>query len=276
MIKCGKLEGKDQCILYSKDGSKVLGRFPYSKHGSEKGAKAAAHKREGQIQAFKKKHQGLLDAVEAFGAPVVLKYLLDKAVDCEACQEVVKSYVEKAQGATEEPEEVEKAKKKKDLPYGGSLSKMWAEKFGGSVEKCIKMVGDKVSDPGAYCAKLKDKALKTTKWRGKEKKSFDEVAEEALLMLQKDEKANTDIDLAELEAWLKEAEVAEPAAEEPPPEPAPEPEPEPEPVLEPEPPPDVEAEPEGPPNFVDFLRREYTERRAGILAALGQGEEEVE
>jgi hypothetical protein len=96
MIKCGKLKGKDdevadQCILFTRDGSKALGYFPYSKYGGQKGAKAAAHKREGQIQAFKKKHQGLLDAVDTFGAPVVLKYLLD--ADCPDCEAVVKAYV---------------------------------------------------------------------------------------------------------------------------------------------------------------------------------------
>ena len=169
MIKCGeKLEGKPQCILYSKDGSKVLGRFPFSKHGGEKGAKAAAHKREGQIQAFKKK--ALAVAADKLGAVEVMKFLADQV----GCGKVA--------------EAIEKAKKEK-LPFGGSFSRMWKEKFGGSVKKCIEMVKGEVDDPGAYCANLKDKALKTTKWRGKgkHKKSFAEEAEEALSMLHKEQ-----------------------------------------------------------------------------------------
>jgi hypothetical protein len=269
MIKCGdELEGKPQCILYSKDGSKALGRFPYSEHGGEKGAKAAAHKREGQIQFFKQQHRGLLEAIEAFGAPTVLKYLLE--TDCPDCQQVVKAHVaewlEKAEAET--GEEVEKKKK---LPYGGSLSQMWSKKFGGSVEKCMAMVKGKVSDPGAYCAKLKDKALKRTTWRGKGKheKSFEETIEEALTILQKDEDEEMDIDLKELEALLSGEESADVE-----PEPTEDAEPEPEGDVEPEP---TEPEPESVEerelDFRTFLLREHGQRRANILAMLG---EEVE
>jgi len=272
MIKCGdKLEGKAQCILYSKDGSKALGRFPYSKHGGEKGAKAAAHKREGQVQFFKQKHQGLLDALEAFGAPIVLKYVLDKAADHEICQEVVKSYVEKAQDEelpAEEPggEEVEKAKKKRP-----SFKEIWQKKYGGSVTECAKKLKGKVTNPEAYCAYLKDKVLGTTKWRGKKEKSFDETVEEVLTYLQKDEETDDPlegVDLAELEAWLAEEMETEP---EPTPEPAPEPEPGPESTPEPEPEPEPAPEPEEMTNdFRTFLLRDHAQRRAGVLAVLNE------
>lgn len=97
-------------------------------------------------------------------------------------------------------------------------------------------------------------------------------------MLQKDEETDNPlegVDLAELEAWLAgevEAEV------EPTEELAPESEPEPEPEPETEP---VESEPEEetkelPNDFRTFLLRDHTERRAGVLTILGEGEEEVE
>lgn len=336
MIKCGKLKGKDgkvadQCILLTKDGSKALGYFPYSKHGGQKGAKAAAHKREGAVQFFKQKHQELVDVLSIWGAPNVLKYLLGKAADCEACQEVVKSYAEKARGEgqgvggprqgdggadkcvcpkcgatashekgtpcaeTECPKcgaamtgqsaeksegEMEKAEKGKGWtppPKGwtpASIQKYW-KAMGGSVTACMAKAKGHVDDEAKFCASLKDKITGTTKWRGKKKKSFDETAEEALLMLQKDEETDNPlegVDLAELEAWMAGEVEAEPEpAEEPVPEPAPEPEPEAEPVEpEPEPEPEAEPEPEGPPTFVDFLRREHAERQAGVLAILGE------
>ena len=324
MIKCGeKLEGKPQCILYSKDGSKVLGRFPYSKHGGQKGAKAAAHKREGAVQFFKQKHQGLLDALEAFGAPSVLKYVLDKA---EGCEEVVRSYLEKARGegqgvggarqgdggadqcvcpkcgataahekgtpcneqkcpkcgaamtgqsAEKSEAEVEKAEKGKGWtppPKGwtpASIQKYW-KAMGGSVTACMAKAEGHVDDPAKFCASLKDKVTGTTKWRGPhKKKSFDELAGEALTHLQKHEETDDPVDLAELEAWLHGEEEADP---EPTEEPTPETEPEPE--VEPEQPePEVESEPEGPPTFVDFLRRDHAQRRAGVVALLGEEEE---
>lgn len=332
MIKCGdKLEGKPQCILYSKDGSKVLGRFPYSKHGGQKGAKAAAHKREGQIQFFKKKHQELLDTLSIWGAPNVLKYLLEKAEGCQTCQEVVKSYVEKARGegqgaggprqgdggadqcvcpkcgataahekgtpcsetkcakcgaamtgqsAEKSEAEVEKAEKGKGWtppPKGwtpASIQKYWAA-MGSSVTACMAKAEGHVDDPAKFCASLKDKVTGTTKWRGPhKKKSFEEIAEEALTYLEKHEESDNplkDVDLAELEAWLQgEVETEEPAPVEPEPEPVePEPEPEPEPA---EPEPEAESE-ELPNDFHTFLLRDHAQRQAGVLALLGEEEE---
>jgi len=55
-----------EIILYSADGSKVLGRFPFGggkQFGSEETAREAAAKRERQIQFFKHKH-GMLSDVE--------------------------------------------------------------------------------------------------------------------------------------------------------------------------------------------------------------------
>ena len=326
MIKCGdKLEGKPQCILYSKDGSKVLGRFPYSEHGGQKGAKAAAHKREGQIQFFKQKHQGLLDALEAFGAPVVLKYLLD-TVDCE---QVVKAHMlEKARGEGQgvggprqgdggadqcvcpecgattahekgtpcneqkcpkcgaamtgqaaEKSGVEKAEKGKGWtpPLKGwtpaSIQKYW-KAMGGSVTSCMAKAKGHVDNPAEFCASLKDKVTGTTKWRGKKKKSFEELTEEALTTLQKheDEEMELDnIDLKELEAWLAGREAADVE-----PEPTEDVEPEPASDAEPEPTPEPEPAPEEVEQELDFrtfLLREHAQRRADILAILG---EEVE
>jgi hypothetical protein len=337
MIKCGRLKGKDdevadQCILFTKDGSRALGYFLYSKYGGQKGAKAAAHKREGQVQAFKKKHQGLLDAVEAFGAPVVLKYLLD--ADCPDCEKVVKAHVagwlEKARGEGQgvggerqgdggadqcvcpkcgatvkhekgvpcneqkcpkcgaamtgqdaEKSEVEKAYKPPpgwNDPRSWLSSKKGAEairaaawkSMGGKQHLCARHMEGKVDDPDAFCAALKDKVEGTTKWRkgrGK-KKSFTEETEEALTLLEKHEDEEmelNDIDLSELEAWLAGEEAADVE-----PEPA-KVEPEPESDAEPEPAPEPEPEPEEQElDFRTFLLREHAQRRADILAALGE------
>jgi hypothetical protein len=49
-------EEDGEVVLYSKDGKKVLGRFPYGegkKHKDKKAARAAAHKQEGVVQAIK-------------------------------------------------------------------------------------------------------------------------------------------------------------------------------------------------------------------------------
>ena len=43
MIRCGKIKGKDQCVLFTKDGTRALGYFLYSEHGGMEGAKAAAN-----------------------------------------------------------------------------------------------------------------------------------------------------------------------------------------------------------------------------------------
>lgn len=89
MIRCGKVGGTAQCVLFSKDGSKVLGRFPFSEHGGEEGARAAAGKREGQVQTFKHMEESLEEAIEVFGSPAVLKHILEDALGCEGCEELI-------------------------------------------------------------------------------------------------------------------------------------------------------------------------------------------
>jgi len=295
MIKCGKLKGKDdkvadQCILFTKDGSKPLGYFPYSKYGGQKGAKAAAHKREGQIQAFKRKHQGLLRAIDAFGAPVVLKYLLD--ADCPDCEKVVKAHVatwlEKARGEGQGmggerqgdggaaqcvcPKCGATASHEKGTPCNEQkCPKCGAVMAGQSAEKSVEKAEGHVDDPAKFCASLKDKVTGTTKWRGPhKKKSFDETIEDALTLLEKHDEDKEmeldDIDLSELEAWLSGEEAADVESE------PTEPEPEPESDAEPEPAPEPEPEPveEQPLDFRTFLLREHAQRRADILAALGE------
>lgn len=294
MIKCGKLKGKDgetaeQCILYTKDGSKALGYFLYSEYGGEKGARAAAHKREGAVQFFKEKHRGLLDALDAFGAPVVLKYLLDRTADCAACQEMVKAYVE-AQG----DESVEKAEEKKTkltpkrvdvtednirlrVREPGNFQEDSFRIIDIDAERGIKAVigrlkGQQTTTTQAYLFAREKKWTeeKARKWledqaksRSKKEKSFTETAEEALIMLKKDK--DDIINLNELERWLGEVGDDKPAGDaEPEPEPAAEPEtagPEPEPAAE-----------ELPNDFRAFLLRDHAQRRAGVLAML----EEVE
>lgn len=59
------------------------------------------------------------------------------------------------------------------LPKGWSmksLHSMWAKLGGsdGSVSTCIEKMTGKVSDAGAFCASLKDKATGTTEWRGED------------------------------------------------------------------------------------------------------------
>jgi hypothetical protein len=183
-------------------------------------------------------------------------------------------------GQSAEKSEVEKAEKGKGWtppPKGwtpASLQKYW-KAMGGSVTSCMKKAEGHVDDPAKFCASVKDKVTGTTKWRGKEEKSFDEVAEEALTTLQKDEAEMEldNIDLKELEAWLAgevedTADVETEPTDDVEPEPASDAEPEPEPT-EPEP----EPEEEQPLDFRTFLLREHAQRRADILAMMG---EEVE
>lgn len=289
MIKCGKLEGTEQCILYSKDGSKVLNRFPYAKHGGKEGAKKAAGKREGQVQFFKKK--SLEAAVEQFGAAPVLAYIAKSEAERgnPALQNELTAYVEKA----------------RDFPTGGpgkapvgyNLPKNWTpasakkywESIGGSVTACMKKLGGEKA--ARFCASLKDYATGTTKWRGPEKKkSFEEDVEEALEMLKKDEQTEEpkteeeptlsdvlrDVDLADLEQFLvnwgqKPAAETVPV-EEPPAEVIPAEEPS---AAEPE----LEFEEEVPEewdhNFLNFLRVDHQRRQAAIQEAIfGPAEEE--
>lgn len=55
------------------------------------------------------------------------------------------------------------------LPEGWtkeSLRKYW-KSIGGDVKTCMKELDGKVTDPGAFCASIKDKLTGSTKWRGK-------------------------------------------------------------------------------------------------------------
>lgn len=103
MIKCDDTA----CTLYSKDGSKKLGTYPFSEHGGEEGARKAAEDRERQVVMFREMKKSLLDAMDEFGAPAVLEWIIEKSVDCEGCEDAIL----KALGAEEV--DIEKAKKKR-------------------------------------------------------------------------------------------------------------------------------------------------------------------
>ena len=156
-------------VLYSKDGSKVIGEFPYGEgkeYADKNAARAAALKREGQVQFFKE----------------------EKKSETEEKCEVV--------GGTEKAELVEMKH--------GSFSEMWEKEYGGSVDTCIQKVKGKVKDPGAYCASMKDKALKTTKWRGKEEKSEATIIQEFLEEQSETvEKAGRRLNTQQLEKYRK-------------------------------------------------------------------------
>ena len=156
-------------VLYSKDGSKVIGEFPYGegkKYADKNAARAAALKREGQVQFFKK----------------------EKKSETEEKCEIV--------GGTAKAELIEMKH--------GSFSEMWEKEYGGSVDTCIQKVKGKVKDPGAYCASMKDKALKTTKWRGKEEKSEATIIQEFLEEQSETvEKAGRRLNTQQLEKYRK-------------------------------------------------------------------------
>lgn len=78
-----------EIVLYSSDGEKILGRFPFGKgkkYKDETAARAAAHEREGQIEIFKQHESRLGPAVTAALAEVGAKHtgselvLLDKVI----------------------------------------------------------------------------------------------------------------------------------------------------------------------------------------------------
>jgi hypothetical protein len=48
-----------------------------------------------------------------------------------------------------------------------SLKKFW-KSVGESVSKCSEKMKGKISDPDAFCASIKDKIEKSTKWRGED------------------------------------------------------------------------------------------------------------
>lgn len=57
----------------------------------------------------------------------------------------------------------------KKMPKGWDKGsrKSFYKSMGKGVNKCMKKMKGKISDPGAFCASLKDREKKTTKWRGK-------------------------------------------------------------------------------------------------------------
>lgn len=73
----------DGIVLYSKDGSKALGRFPYGKgkkYADKNAARAAAHKREGQVQFFKKeKKSEAEEKCEVVGSTEVEEEVVEEA-----------------------------------------------------------------------------------------------------------------------------------------------------------------------------------------------------
>lgn len=159
-----------EVVLYSKDGSKVLGRFPYGegkKYADKEAAKVAAQKREGQVKFFKGEKKSETE---------------------EKCEVVGGTEVEEE--VVEEAELEEKAKKGKGWtppPKGwtkASLDKYWAS-MGGSVTSCMARAEGHVSDEAKFCASLKDKVTGTTKWRGPHKK-----------------KSDAEVTLADFEEWL--------------------------------------------------------------------------
>ena len=114
MLKCGTIKGTEQCVLFSADGSKVLGKFPYSEHGGEKGARAAAHKREGQVQHFKAHKSALVDAVEEFGGLAVLKYTVENILGgCEDCEDVAKAVLELLDAGGQDIEKARRSKRRR-------------------------------------------------------------------------------------------------------------------------------------------------------------------
>lgn len=73
--------------------------------------------------------------------------------DCEDCFEKVAA---------------KKGDKWKKMPKGWDKGsrKSYYKSMGKSVGKCMKKMKGNISDPGAFCASLKDREKKTTKWRG--------------------------------------------------------------------------------------------------------------
>ena len=79
-------------------------------------------------------------------------------------------------------EKLAKAKKKKkgkwkEMPKGwdSKSRKSYYDSIGGSVTKCMEKMKGNIDDPGAFCASLKDRATKSTKWRKASEDDFDGI-----------------------------------------------------------------------------------------------------
>lgn len=122
----------NEIVLYSSDGTKVLGRFPFGPgqpYEDEDAARAAAHKREGQIQFFKKHGEALGPAVRRTVA--------------EFCDQAV-PLLESA------------AFREAGVDAIIAKWKAWA----GSYRKCVEVLSGKadISEPEALCAWLHHEA----------------------------------------------------------------------------------------------------------------------
>ena len=136
-----KKEG-NEIVLYDSKGEKVLGRFPFGKdekYEDEKAARAAAHKREGQIQFFKKQKEN--EELDDYTAAWLIEFA-----------------------------EAGKPPPGWNQPPGWDMAsaKKFFSSLGGSVTKCMAKMKGHMDDPAAFCAALKDFVTGTTKWRGKE------------------------------------------------------------------------------------------------------------
>jgi hypothetical protein len=192
MLKCSETE----CTLYSKDGSRKLGTYPFSEHGGEEGARKAAGKQEKRAVMFREMKKSLADAVDEFGAQATLDYVIkafgsdDFDVEKAKRRKVRRVTIEdedddgdeekKAappppedrgetgeEGARPTPKAAEKegeergklAQEEGELPEGWtseSIAKYW-ESLGGSVESCVAKAPDTVKDKQRFCTRLQAK-----------------------------------------------------------------------------------------------------------------------
>lgn len=121
-----------EIVLYSSDGEKVLGRFPFGKgkkYQDETAARAAAHKREGQVQFFKTHGEALGPAV----------------------RQAVTAFCDQAAPLLESA-----ALREAGIDAIVAKWKSWA----GSYRKCVEVLSGKkdVSEPEALCAWLHHEA----------------------------------------------------------------------------------------------------------------------
>jgi hypothetical protein len=159
-----KKEG-DEVILYSKDGKKVLGRFPFGKgkkYADEKSARAAAHKREGQVQFFK--HQGESQQEAIMPGAIILdeakKAIKSKrkkhSASWHRCWEAVK--------ANGYPSDSAAAICTWSLPMGKNPPNVYESADGDSEEIEEKMVTLSIEDAdGALAKEMKKRKIKALK-----------------------------------------------------------------------------------------------------------------
>lgn len=154
-------------VLYSRDGSTVLGRFRTRKD---------ALKRERQIQFFKRQREA---------AKVVIPEDVDVDLDgYEPSDEEIQALIQAVQDLIKE---LEGESQESGCPPCEALARL-AEQRGGNIERIIstfgRWAGGKhtncvarlrgkagISDPERLCAWLKDRYLGTTTWRGKHKEA---------------------------------------------------------------------------------------------------------